>query len=377
MNELDEIRDYLSRNHVQMGPVEVSQALRNMGQLVTDARVRSLVGALRQDSIGAGILDPLLDLPGVTDVIVNGPQQVYFDRGKGLELSDVSFNDDAAVRRLAIRLAASIGRRLDEGSPFVDARLPNGVRVHAILGSLTDCGTCLSLRIPPQIQLTLPDWVMNETMSKSAAILLDRLVEKRLAFLVTGGTGSGKTTLLSTLLGQVDSNERIVIVEDSRELDPRHPHCIRLESRTANTEGTGKITMTDLVRQALRMRPDRVVVGEVRGGELVDLLTALNTGHEGGAGTVHANSASDVPARLEALAGLGGMRSDTLHSQLAAALDVFIHIRRLAGGRRWVEEVAVIESSAGRCQVVPAVRFFPDGRTQREAGFSRLEKLVA
>ncbi|MDR1237284.1 MAG: TadA family conjugal transfer-associated ATPase, partial [Propionibacteriaceae bacterium] len=348
----------------------------SMGELVTDAKVRATLEALRQDSVGAGILDPLLEIEGVTDILVNGPGHVYFDRGRGLELSTVQFSDDQAVRKLAVRLAASVGRRLDEGSPFVDARLPNGVRVHAILSTLTDCGTCLCLRVPKKLQLTLDDWVANQTMSSQAAVLLRRIVERKRAFLVTGGTGSGKTTLLGTLLGMVDPSERIVIVEDSRELAPNHPHCLRLESRTANTEGIGLVTMTDLVRQALRMRPDRVVVGEVRGPELADLLTALNTGHEGGAGTVHANSAADVPARLEALAGLGGMNRETLHSQLEAALDVLIHIRRLNGGRRWVDEIAVIQLHNGLCRAVCAVRFDPVDGLRREFGFAQLERLV-
>jgi pilus assembly protein CpaF len=377
MTDLDAVREYLSKNLAEVGPVEVGAALHAAGQLVTDAKVRAVLEALRQESTGAGILSPLLTMPRVTDVVVNGPHQVYYDTGEGLRQAEIEFTDEAAVRKLAVRLAASVGRRLDEGSPYVDARLPSGVRVHAILGTLTDCGTCLSLRIPKQVQLTLTDWVAGGGMSQAAATILRQLIARRRAFLVTGGTGSGKTTLLGSLLGLVGPEERIVIVEDSRELAPDHPHCVRLESRRANSEGTGQVTMTDLVRQALRMRPDRVIVGEVRGAELTDLLAALNTGHEGGAGTVHANSAADVPARLEALAALGGMGRAALHSQVAAALDALIHIRRLPGGRRWVEEIAVIRTGEdGLCRAVTAAQFDPAGGLGRGPGFAELESLV-
>ena len=215
------------------------------------------------------------------------------------------FADDAEVRRLAQRLAAVVGRRLDDSSPFVDARLADGTRVHAVLASVATPGTCLSLRVPAARTFSLADCVAGGSVSPAAAEVLRRVVEHRLAFLISGGTGSGKTTLLAALLGLVGPQQRIVIVEDSRELNPAHPHVVRLEGRPVNAEQRGAITLTDLVRQALRMRPDRLVVGEVRGAEIADLLTAMNTGHEGGCGTVHANSAADVPARLEALAALG------------------------------------------------------------------------
>ena len=310
--ELDAVRDYLGRRGQQPGPVEVAAALRGLGLLVSDSSVRHAVLALRRDSVGAGALDPLLAEPGVTDILVNAPDRVYLDRGRGLEPAGLVFTDEAEVRRLAVRLAASVGRRLDDGSPFVDARLPNGVRVHAILGCVADTGTCISLRVPNRKRLSLDDWVASGSLSDDAAELLKGLVVRRRAFLISGGTGSGKTTLLAALLSLVPPTERIVIAEDSRELQPDHPHCVRLEARPANAEGSGAITLTDLVRQALRMRPDRLVVGEVRGAELADLLSALNTGHEGGCGTVHANSAADVPARLEALGALGGLSQEAL-----------------------------------------------------------------
>jgi pilus assembly protein CpaF len=375
--DLEAVRAFLGHRGQQPGPVEVGAALRSLGLLVSDSVVRQTVAALRRDSVGAGALDPLLRLPGVTDVLVNAPDQVFLDRGHGLEPAGVRFGSEEEVRRLAVRLAASVGRRLDDGSPFVDARLASGVRVHAVLPCVADSGTCLSLRVPNRQRMSLADWVASGSLTAQGAELLSGLVAARRAFLISGGTGSGKTTLLGALLGLVPPGERIVIAEDSRELSPDHPHCVRLEGRPPNAEGTGAVTLTDLVRQALRMRPDRLVVGEVRGAELADLLSALNTGHEGGCGTVHANSAGDVPARLEALAALGGLGRDALHAQLAAAVQVLVHVRRLPDGRRWVDELRMVrpDPASGRCLAEPAIRFESSGSVPG-TGFADLERLV-
>lgn len=376
--DLEAVRAYLGRKGQHPGPVEVGAALRSLGVLVSDSVVRQTVAALRRDSEGAGVLDPLLHLPGVTDVLVNAPDRVFLDRGRGLEPTGVRFTGEAEVRRLAVRLAASVGRRLDDGSPFVDARLASGVRVHAVLPCVADSGTCLSLRVPNRQRLSLDDWVASGSLPEQGAELLAGLVAAKRAFLISGGTGSGKTTLLGALLGLVPADERIVIAEDSRELQPDHPHCVRLEGRPPNAEGQGAVTLTDLVRQALRMRPDRLVVGEVRGAELADLLSALNTGHEGGCGTVHANSAGDVPARLEALAALGGLGRDALHAQLAAALQVLVHVRRLSDGRRWVEELRLVrpDPATGRCATLPAIRFRPGGPSVPGDGYEQLCRLI-
>ena len=367
---LHDVRSVLGRSGAALTPGAVAGALRGLGLLVSESSVREPGAALRRERAGAGPLEPLRALRGVTDVLVNGHRQVFIDRGGGLEQVESPFGDEEDVRRLAVRLAAVVGRRLDEGSPFVDARLPDGTRVHAVLGVLTDSGTCLSLRVPPRVTLTVDDWVANRTMHPKAAELLRALVQVRAAFLISGGTGSGKTTLLATLLSGVEPSHRIVVVEDSRELAPAHPHVLRLEARPANAEGAGAVGLSALVRQALRMRPDRLVVGEVRGAELADLLTALNTGHEGGCGTVHANSAADVPARLEALAALGGMPRAALHAQAAAALDVLVHIGRLADGRRWVQELSLLQwdEGAGLCRPVPAWRFVPGAEPVAEPG---------
>ena len=327
----------------------VATALREEGGgLRGDAELPEVLRALQSEIVGAGPLEALLRDPSVTDVLVNGPAEVWVDRGSGLERTGVQFTDDNAVRRLAQRLAAPTGRRLDDAQPWVDARLAHGVRLHAILAPIAAGGTCLSLRVARTRVFTLQELVAAGTLPPDGAALLGRLVAARVAFLVTGGTGSGKTTLLSALLSLVDPADRLLLVEDAGELAPDHPHVVRLEARPANLEGAGAVTLRDLVRQALRMRPDRLVVGEVRGAEVIDLLAALNTGHEGGCGTLHANGACDVPARLEALAAVAGLGREALHSQLASGLRVVVHLARdRRSGRRRVAEVCLLERAAG------------------------------
>lgn len=289
---------------------------------------------------GAGPLTSLILDPEVTDVLVNG-DQVWVDRGHGLTRCDVTFRSVSDVRRLAQRLAAACGRRLDEGSPYVDARLPDGTRLHAVLPPVGTTGPYLSLRTFRHRGFTVADLVSCGTFSDAGAEIVEAIVAARLSYLVSGGTGTGKTTVLATMLGLVPANERIVIVEDAAELRPDHPHVVGLQTRTANVEGSGAVTLRDLLREALRMRPDRLVVGECRGAEVVDLLGALNTGHEGGAGTLHANTASDVPARLEALGLLSGVPRAALHAQLAAALKIVVQMRRV-GGARVLDEIVLL-----------------------------------
>ena len=374
---LDAVREQLARTGATLTPDVVARALRDQGRPVGDATVLAVHDLLRQDVLGAGPLEPLLRLPGVTDVLVNGAGAVYVDRGEGLELTGTRFADDAAVRRLAQRLAGSVGRRLDDATPYVDLRLPDGTRFHAVLAPLSRPGTVISLRVPRGRVFTVSELREHGTVNADAASLLRRLVSARLAFLVSGGTGSGKTTLLSALLSLVDRRHRMVIVEDASELRPDHPHVVGLESRPANVEGAGEVPMRVLVRQALRMRPDRLVVGEVRGDEVTDLLAAMNTGHEGGCGTLHANSAADVPARVEALAMAAGMSQDAAHSQLASAVDAVVHLARDPDGRRRVAEVAVLRrGSSGRVLAEPALTFAADGSTQEHpAAESLVERL--
>jgi pilus assembly protein CpaF len=321
------------------------------------AQVLAALETLRSELLGAGPLEALLHEPGVTDVLVNGPREIWVDRGGGLVLSDVRFTDDREIRRLAVRLAAGAGRRLDDAVPCADIRLPDGVRLHAVLPPVSPRGAHLSFRIPRQRAFSLDEMVDGETMPSLAADLLRDVVSSRASFLVTGGTGTGKTTLLSTLLGCVDPRERIVIVEDSGELRPDHPHVVRLEARSANIEGVGAIELRSLVRHALRMRPDRLVVGEVRGAECVDLLAALNVGHDGGAGTLHANSVADVPARIEALCTAAGLTREAAHSQLAAGVQVVVQLARRADGRRVLDSIGVVvRRSDGLVEVLRAMR---------------------
>ena len=371
---VERVRRRLAAKGWSARAVSVTEALRDEGLVLPEAAIVEVVSSLRTEIAGLGALEPLVRREGVTDVLVNAPDEVWVDAGQGLERSEVCFPDEAAVRRLAQRLASSAGRRLDDSVPFIDARLPNGIRLHAILPPVSPQGTCLSLRVPRRQVFTLADLVEVGMIPQAAAPVLEGLVRRRAAFLVSGGTGSGKTTLLNTLLSAADPNDRIVIVEDSAELRPNHPHVVRLESRPANTEGSGAVTMRDLVRQALRMRPDRVVVGEVRGGEVVDLLAALNTGHEGGCGTVHANSASDVPARLESLAMPAGLNRDGVHAQVAAGLQAVVHVVRDEQGMRRVAGVAVLERGGdGLVRTVPAA-IFRDDQVIAGAAAARLQK---
>ena len=313
--------------------------------------------------LGAGPLEPLLADPQVTDVLVNAGSGVWVDRGDGLSPIDCEVGDEAAVRRLAVRLAGIAGRRLDDTSPYVDGLLPGGVRLHAMLPPIAVEGSHISLRVPRRVAPSLAELCRWGTFNARWLRVLEALVSRRCSFVVSGGTGSGKTTLLGALLGEVGVGERLVIVEDVRELAIDHPHVVRLQSRPANVEGRGEIGLTSLVRQSLRMRPDRLVVGEVRGAEVREMLAALNTGHEGGCGTLHANTAADVVARFEALGALAGLAPAAVHAQLLSAVQVIVHVRR-GSARRFVDTVAVLARGPdGRPEVRSALRRGADGQT--------------
>ena len=308
--------------------------------------------------VDAGPLAPYLQDPDVTDILVNGPGPVWVDRGDGVRRTSLVIGEERTLRRLAQRLVAACGRRLDDAMPHADARLPDGTRLHAVLPPVSPQGTCLSLRVPPRRTFSLDDLIAMGSLPAAGAVLLHRIIGARVPFLVTGGTGTGKTTVLSTLLSLVPTDERILLVEDAAELRPAHPHVVRLEARVANAEGAGAVDLATLVRQALRMRPDRLVVGEVRGAEVRELLGALNTGHEGGCGTVHANRAEHLPARIEALASVAGLPRDAAHSQLVAAVDAVIHLARGRDGRRRVAAIALIRRGPdGEVLALPAVSF--------------------
>ena len=373
---VERVRRRLVASGADPTPGRVAEALRAEGDVLGDQAVLAVVTTLRRAYDGAGPLAPLLAQAAVSDVLVNGPDEVWIDRGNGLERVDVHLGTAEDVRQLAQRLAARAGRRLDDAAPWVDARLPDGTRLHAVLPPVAPNGPLLSLRVLRGAAFTLDDLITAGSVPVGVAAVLRAVVRHRRAFLVTGGTGTGKTTMLATLLGLVPPAERIVMCEDSGELRPGHPHVVRLEARPANVEGAGAVTLRDLVRQALRMRPDRLVVGEVRGAECVDLLAALNTGHEGGCGTVHANSADNVPARFEALGVAAGLPRAAVHSQLAAGLEVVVHLGRDRSGARRLEQIGVLRAGPdGLVRNVAALTFDGDV-TEPGPGRDRLAALL-
>ena len=314
-------------------------------------QIRNAVG-------GAGpLLQPLLDDPQITDILVNGTRGVWVDRGGGLEpveqLLGLLSNDDD-VRALAVRLAASCGQRLDDSSPIVDGTFAGGLRLHAVLPPLAAEGALISLRTQRAVTFSLDELGRRGMVPDALRLVVDRLVECRANVMISGATGSGKTTLLAALLAQIGPQERILVIEESTELRPRHPHVVHLQVRRANVQGAGDISMSDLVRAAMRMRPDRIVLGECRGSEVRDVLSALNTGHEGGWGTIHANSALDVPARLVALGALAGMDEHVVAAQAVSALDAVIHVER-RNGHRHIAQIAVLERERGELKAAAAL----------------------
>ena len=292
----------------------------------------------------------MLSNPNITDILVNGHKEVWIDQGQGLEKTKLTFLNEESVRSLAQKLALSTGRRLDQSQPYVDAQLSKTIRLHAVLSPIANPGTVISLRIHrPQI-LSLDELVINKTITTSQNDFLTELIKNQKSFVICGGTGSGKTTLLKSLLSEINKNQRILIIEDSRELNPQHPHVVSLEGRPANIEGMGLITMKDLIKQSLRMRADRLIIGEVRGAEVIDWLSALNTGHSGSAGTIHANSIHEVIIRFESLGLMAGLSKEAIHSQLRTALDYVIHIERDSDGKRQVKAIGEFHTdSTGNC----------------------------
>ncbi|MBK9100103.1 MAG: TadA family conjugal transfer-associated ATPase [Austwickia sp.] len=326
--------------------------------------------------LGAGPLEPWLHHPDVTDVLVNGIDGVWVDRGGGVERVACEVGGAPEVRQLAVRLAGLAGRRLDDSTPYVDGLLPGGVRLHAVLPPLVAGAAHLSLRVPRRTSPRLDDLVRWGCFPADWAPVLRDLVSARVSFVVSGGTGTGKTTLMAALLAEVEPAARIVLVEDVRELSVDHPHVVRLQARPANVEGRGEVDLVTMTRQALRMRPDRLVVGEVRGAEVREMLAALNTGHDGGCSTVHANTSADVIPRFEALGVLAGLPPPAVRTQLASAVQVVAHLRR-SGGRRHLAEIGVLASSPGDgLEVQPALAFAPTTGAAQGPGWTRLASLL-
>lgn len=344
-----------------------------LGAAGRDAAVSGLVGHL----VGLGPLAGLADDLGVTDVLVNGDGSVWLDRGNGVEPAAGVRVPAEDLRPLAVRLAGLAGRRLDDAQPWVDGVLTSGVRLHAVLPPVADGGPHVSLRFARLRPGGVDTLVRLGAATPGMARVLKALVAARVSLVVSGGTGAGKTTVLAALLAECDARERIVVIEDVRELAPEHPHVVRLQGRSANVEGRGAVTLVDLVRQALRMRPDRLVVGEVRGAEVRELLSALNTGHEGGMSTLHANGPEEVPGRIEALAALAGMPRAAVHAQLRGALRAVVHVGR-SGGVRRVEAIGVVVADPeerGAVRVVRALTTMRDG-LRPGAGLDQLIELA-
>ncbi|WP_081416599.1 TadA family conjugal transfer-associated ATPase [Arthrobacter castelli] len=354
----------------EAGPVtasRVAEAVQSTGRLLGTAGTLDAVERIRAELAGLGPLQPLVKDPAVTDIFVNGADSVWVDRGAGAEPAETAFANESQVRALATRLVAAGGRRLDDGSPCADVRLDGGYRIHAVLPPISTAGVLLSVRIGRTEVFSLQELTAAGTLSPGMAALLESIIAGRLNFLISGATGSGKTTLLSSMLSLCGTTDRLVLIEDAAELNPVHSHVVGMQSRHGNLEGTGIVDLAELVRQALRMRPDRLIVGECRGAEVRELLTAMNTGHSGGGGTIHANTASSVPARLAALGALAGMSRETVGLQTLSAVDAIIHVERSSAGRR-IGEVAVLDDDGNGGVVVRKAAVAGDGNELVRAG---------
>jgi pilus assembly protein CpaF len=308
-----------------------------------------LTGEVRHELFGLGPLEPLLADPDICDILVNSPKKVYIERRGKLELTSVEFKDDEHLMRVIERIVSTVGRRIDEASPMVDARLQDGSRVNAIIPPLSLDGPVLSIRRFGAEPLRMASLIEKNALTKDMADMFEMCVRARLNVLISGGTGAGKTTLLNALSSYIPDDERIVTIEDSAELQLQQPHVVRLETRPPNIEGRGEVSQRELVKNALRMRPDRIVIGEVRGGEAIDMLQAMNTGHDGSLTTVHANTPRDALARLETMIQMTGMRlSDrAMRQQVASALDLVIQAARLSDGTRRITSISEITGMEG------------------------------
>jgi len=336
----------------QLGPLvgrELEQLITVAGVSLGDSERRQLTSELMDDVVGLGPLEPLLADPTVDEIMVNGYREVYVERSGCLEATHAYFTSEEHLRRVIDRIVARVGRRVDESSPMVDARLPDGSRVNAIVPPLAVDGAALTIRKFAVDPFQVDDLIERGAFTREVAKLLQSVVAEGLNIIISGGTGTGKTTLLNVLSGFIPDGERIVTIEDAVELQLRQPHVVRLESRPPNLEGSGAVTVRDLVRNSLRMRPDRIIVGEVRGPEALDMLQAMNTGHDGSISTVHCNSPRDALSRLETMVLMAGLElpSRAIREQISSAIDVIVHVQRLRDGHRCISHITEVVGMEG------------------------------
>jgi pilus assembly protein CpaF len=327
----------------------VERLLEEESVVINDLERKNLTRDIQNEMLGFGPLETLLADPSVSDILVNTHQKVYVERHGKLELSDVTFTDDAHLMKIIDKIVSRVGRRIDESSPMVDARLPDGSRVNAIIPPLAIDGPVLSIRRFSAVPLRLNDLVQHKSLTPEMAEILQGLGQAKINILISGGTGSGKTTMLNVISGFIQASERIVTIEDAAELQLQQPHVVRLETRPPNIEGKGEVTQRALVRNALRMRPDRIILGEVRGGEALDMLQAMNTGHEGSMATIHANTPRDALTRLENMVSMAAASLPTkaMRQQISSAISVIVQVARLADGKRKVISIQELSGMEG------------------------------
>ena len=329
--------------------IMVERLLSEEVMAINDFERRSLVSDIQHEVLGLGPLEPLMADAAISDILVNTYRRVYVERDGRLELSEVRFESEAHLLKIIDKIVSGIGRRVDESSPMVDARLPDGSRVNAIIPPLAVDGAILSIRRFAVVPLQMKDFLQYKSLTPEMAEVIEGLVKAKTNLLISGGTGTGKTTLLNIMSGHIPANERVITIEDAAELQLQQPHVVRLEIRPPNIEGKGEVTPRMLVRNSLRMRPDRIIVGEVRGGEVVDMLQAMNTGHEGSMTTVHANTPRDALTRLENMIGMAGYNAPpkAMRQQISSALAVVIHVSRLSDGKRKLTSIREIVGMEG------------------------------
>ncbi|HLA98128.1 MAG TPA: CpaF family protein [Anaerolineales bacterium] len=344
----------------QMIETLFNQVLAEENLLYTRANRTRLLEWVISDILGYGPLEPLLQDPSITEVMVNGSENIFIERHGKIERTQIVFENDAHLMRIIDRIVSPIGRRVDESSPMVDARLPNGYRVNATIPPLSLDGPLLTIRKFAQTPFTAQDLIANGTLTPSLVSFIKACVEARVNTVISGGTGSGKTTLLNVASAFIPSNERVITIEDTAELQLKQEHVVRVEKRPPNVEGKGEVTIRSLVINALRMRPDRIIVGEARGGEALDMLQAMNTGHDGSMTTVHSNSPRDTIRRIETMVLMAGMELPlkAIREQVASALELIVHMERLRDGTRRVVKVAEVQGMEGDSVVMQDIFFF-------------------